>query len=333
MPSPPRFPAAAPGAGHYESYFAKLCHPEEPQAAWIRYTVHQRPGAAPTASLWCTLFDRSLDAPLAAKRTLPAEELGTGDDHYVHIGKSRIGPAAMVGEIAGDGPAATAASWDLRISGDAPPYRHLPRPWMYTGPLPRTKLLSPHPDATFDGRIAVGDREVDVTGWPGVIGHNWGSQHAERWSWLHGCCFAESPRARFDAALGRVRLGRVTTPWVGNGRLVLDGFGHVLGGMNRMLSTRVEESATVCDFLLTGRTARVAGKVWMPVGEAVGWTYADPDGSSHDVVHSSTARMSLVVALPGQPPVRLRTTHGATYELGMREHDHGVPIQPFPDGE
>ena len=23
---------------------------------------------------------------------------------------------------------------------------------------------------------------------------------------------------------------------------------------------------------------------------------------------------------------------GAAYELGMREHDHGIPIQPFPDG-
>jgi hypothetical protein len=23
---------------------------------------------------------------------------------------------------------------------------------------------------------------------------------------------------------------------------------------------------------------------------------------------------------------------GAAYELGMREHDHGVPIQPFADG-
>jgi hypothetical protein len=26
------------------------------------------------------------------------------------------------------------------------------------------------------------------------------------------------------------------------------------------------------------------------------------------------------------------TDHGATYELGMRERDHGVPIAPFRDG-
>ena len=26
------------------------------------------------------------------------------------------------------------------------------------------------------------------------------------------------------------------------------------------------------------------------------------------------------------------TSHGAAYELGMREKDHGMQIQPFPDG-
>ena len=34
----------------------------------------------------------------------------------------------------------------------------------------------------------------------------------------------------------------------------------------------------------------------------------------------------------GRPPIELHTDHGASYELGMRETDHGVPIQPFPDG-
>jgi hypothetical protein len=28
----------------------------------------------------------------------------------------------------------------------------------------------------------------------------------------------------------------------------------------------------------------------------------------------------------------LRAAHGGAYELGMREHDHGVPIAPFSDG-
>jgi hypothetical protein len=28
----------------------------------------------------------------------------------------------------------------------------------------------------------------------------------------------------------------------------------------------------------------------------------------------------------------LASPHGAAYELGMREHDHGVPLAPFDDG-
>jgi hypothetical protein len=43
--------------GHYESFFLRAVDPEQPRAAWIRYTVHKRPDAEPVGSLWCTLFD------------------------------------------------------------------------------------------------------------------------------------------------------------------------------------------------------------------------------------------------------------------------------------
>ena len=55
-PTAARFPDVPARAGHYESFYLKLCHPSEPLGAWIRYTVHKRPGAAPTGSLWFTLF-------------------------------------------------------------------------------------------------------------------------------------------------------------------------------------------------------------------------------------------------------------------------------------
>lgn len=57
-----------------------------------------------------------------------------------------------------------------------------------------------------------------MAGWPGMAGDNWGEQHAERWIWLHGLGFADrGADTWFDAAIGRVRLGPVTTPWVANG--------------------------------------------------------------------------------------------------------------------
>jgi hypothetical protein len=41
--------------------------------------------------------------------------------------------------------------------------------------------------------------------------------------------------------------------------------------------------------------------------------------------------MTLKVERDGAEPVTLTTAGGATYELGMRERDHGVALQPFSD--
>lgn len=46
-----RFPGVGAGAGHYESFYLKACHPSEPLGLWVRYTVHKRPEAPPTGSL------------------------------------------------------------------------------------------------------------------------------------------------------------------------------------------------------------------------------------------------------------------------------------------
>ena len=94
---------------------------------------------------------------------------------------------------------------------------------MYRAPLPRTKLASPQPDAVFAGWVEAAGARTEVAGWRGMVGHNWGAEHAERWVWLHAVGFAEAPGAWLDVALGRVRVGRDVTPWVANGALALDG--------------------------------------------------------------------------------------------------------------
>src|SRR4051812_983664 len=88
-PTEARFPQLAAKAGHYESFYLKACHPADPLGVWIRYTVHKQPGAAPTGSLWFTLFDRSADRPRASKVTLPGPAAGGGD--WIRIGDARLG--------------------------------------------------------------------------------------------------------------------------------------------------------------------------------------------------------------------------------------------------
>jgi hypothetical protein len=310
-PTAARFPAVPARAGHYESFYLKLCHPSEPLGAWIRYTVHKRPGAAPNGSLWFTLFEPG--GPRAAKLTLPRPE--TGDGGWLRVGEARIGSDGARGSVGG-------AEWELSLEAAEAPLLHLPAAWMYRAPLPRTKLLSPAPAARFSGRLVVDGRAIDVDGWRGMAGHNWGSQHAERWIWLHGL----TPDGDWlDAAVGRIRLGPVTTPWVANGAL------SIAGDRYALRRARVTEYPDRCTFRLSGRGVEVRGTVEAPRGRFVGWIYADPDGSEHHTVNCSIADMRLRVSRRGGASSELVVDGSAAYELGMRERDHGMVIQPDPD--
>src|SRR4051812_503849 len=213
-------PTVARDAGHYESFYLKAAHPSEPRAVWIRHTVWKAPGGEAVGSLWCTLFDASWERPVAFKQTL--SDPAVRDGAYLDIGEARFADGTVTGP-----------HWDLTFTPGGEAFPYLPRSWMYRAKLPRTKAESLYPEARFSGRVELGGRAMELDGWPGMIGHNWGAEHAERWIWLHG--------AGLDAILGRVRVGRWTVPWIANGFLDLDGERHRLGGIERVRSTRVNE--------------------------------------------------------------------------------------------
>src|SRR5918912_143618 len=130
-------------------------------------------------------------APHAAKETL--DNLSVPSGGWIRVGESSFGPGRAAGRALG-------ASWELAFEPDAPPFRHLPSDWMYRAPVPRTKTESPAPAARFTGSVTVDGRTVAVDDWPG-------------------------------AAIGRVKMGPVTTPWIGNGCVHVDGRSHRLGGL------------------------------------------------------------------------------------------------------
>jgi hypothetical protein len=322
----PVFPGVARRAGMYESFYLRAVSPEEPLGLCIRYTVHKRPGQRPRGSLWCTFFDGDGGRPFQHKLDVEAPAIpATG---WIALGEARFGPELATGACGG-------ARWSLRISTSEPELRQLPSAWMYRAPLPRTKLTSPAPAARFDGVIELPgspSRTVELRGWRGMIGHNWGSEHAERWIWLHGIDFAEDSTAWLDVAIGRIRVAGRLTPWVANGVLSLAGRRHRLGGLAAR-GLLVAATAGRCRLSLPGAEGLVVeAHVDSPAGAIAGWRYADPDGGAHDVANCSIAALALTVNRPGERSRTLRTAHGAAYELGMRERDHGVPIAPFPDG-
>jgi hypothetical protein len=305
-------------SGGYESFYVRAVDPDRPRSVWLRHTVHQAPGEEPVGSIWLTVFDGDRPEPLAYKASSPGPEV----DGWLRVGESSFGSDGVRG---GAGP----ATWDLTWTGDEPPLRHLPKSFMYSAPLPKTKLESPRPHVHVSGQVTFGGEVFELDGWPGMIGHNWGAQHAERWIWLHGVLFDDRPDDWLDIALGRIRVGRVLTPWVANGVISLNGERIRIGGLGARL--HANEGPSHLDLNLHGHDARLRLTVHSNRPQTVVWRYADPDGGEHHVANCSIAELEAVVIPRDGPAAKLRTAYGGTYELGAREVPANLPVQPFPD--
>jgi hypothetical protein len=310
-PAAARWPAVRPGRGHYESFYLRAAHPTQPRGIWIRYTVTLPPDGEPLGQLWFTFFDRN--RPPRAVRVDAGEPSSDGGASI------RLGDATFAETSAGGSArsATCSASWQLRWTSAEAPLMHLPRDWMYTARLPRTKALSLRPTAVFRGEFEVDGETVAVDGWPGMVGHNWGEEHAESWIWLSGIAFpGRGPDTWLDVTLGRLRLGPLTTPWIGNGALSFNGRRFRLGGPGHRVSVAVADHR--CSMQIRGSGVTVNASAAAPADAFVEWEYANPDGGVHRVLNCSVADLSVGVARPGLDEIELFGDGRAAYELGRR---------------
>jgi hypothetical protein len=300
--------------GSYESRFVRAVDPDAPRAIWIRQTSHRAPGGLLTVAAWCTVF--AADGPRAVKQSGSAPT-------------ARLDDAGAGGAAEAEG---HSAEWALAFAQRDPPLYHLPRRWLYRAPLPRTKLESPEPGVRVTGHVEVDGRRVELDGWPGTTGHNWGTEHAARWVWLHGIAFPDAPGAWLDVAIGRVRLGPVLTPWVANGAVRLEDATRVpIGGFGR--SALVQPAPGRLDATLAGPGgARLVVEAVAPLERTVAFSYRDPSGGGHDVLNCSIASLHARLERRDAPPLSLRTEHGGACELGLPGGEAlGVALQPYPD--
>ncbi len=305
----------------YESWYARVVSPDGKLAIWIRYTIDKIPGQEATGTTWFTLFDEEAERPVARRQV--GQPASAPVNTWVRIGDSMIGPAGLQGEC-------FEGKWQLSFEPRAPILFHLPRPRFYGLPLPKTKPISPVPLGDFNGTVSIGDREIKVDGWRGMIGHNWGTEHADRWIWLHGSSFVEDSEAWIDIVIGRILVAGKLLPWVANGAINAGGRIKRIGGV---FAPGVDVTEAP---LRLEAGIPVAGKSYLeleidsPPNLTVGWQYgdpADPEAEFHQVVNCSAARMTARLTMPGHHNVTLLTTsRGAVYELGMRETGHGIPI-------
>lgn len=318
----PRFPAVARSKPHYESMYLTASHPTEASAFWIRYTVSKPAGGDVTASVWFTQFRP--DGVRAGKVTLPI-----GVQPAIGMTIDDVGSVDATGARGAIETPTLTASWNLTFHDGAEPMTHLRRHWMYVSPIPKTKSTSPHPDLRLSGTITLDGETVQLDGWRGMLGHNWGSEHALRWVWLRGAGFAEDPTAWLDVVIGRIKIGPVTLPWFSNGLINLDGVRHRVGGAYTLPS--VTERADGADISLHAPGLQLEAALTAPLERSVGWEYADPAGDTHQVRNCSTAGMTLTVTERSGATRTLTSEHGCVYELGTHEHDPAVTMQPYSD--
>jgi hypothetical protein len=304
------------GAGGYESWFVSARDPASPRALWIRHTRHRAAQGPESVALWCCVSDPDLGQPPGM-----VKQVFTAFPAEAAAGPGRFrGQAAMGGQTAG---------WDLAISGGQPPLRPLRPPVLYRTPLPRTKLEAPVPDGQVTGLLEVGGREVRVSGWRGTVGHNWGSEHADSWVWLHAAGFGDAPEAWLDLVLARIRIGPARSPWTAMGALSLGGERIALGGLGRR--PRVDARPDRLTAGIAAPDARLQVSVTTADGATVAVPYTDPRGGTRTVCHTALASAELTVHRPNDRELSLSTGRAA-YEYGTSQETPGFTPQPLPEG-
>jgi hypothetical protein len=221
------------------------------------------------------------------------------------------------------------ARWDLAITGGQAPLRPLRPPVLYRAPLPRTKLEATVPDGQVTGMLDVDGRRVSVSGWRGTVGHNWGSEHADSWVWLHAAGFGTAPELWLELVLARIRVGPARSPWTAMGALSLSGERILLGGLGRRPRVDARPGRLTADVPSPG--ARLQLSVITDDDDPVAVSYADPRGGTRAVMHAALASVELTLHRLGDRELTLSSSRGA-YEYGTRQGMPGIVPQPLPEG-
>jgi hypothetical protein len=318
---------------HVESYFLKATDPGGERAIWIKATVFasSTSAASPLAEGWAIAFERKGDErrKTAVKASLPFAESSFGRGEL----DVRFGGSASAPRLSMEPGRTTGAlelrghsiEWDLRYVGDERPIRPLPFAFMYEAPLPKSKLLTPVPDAVFSGELRVDGERWPVEGWKGMQGHNWGSGHAELYAWCHANAWNEDREFVLEGLSARVRVGPILSPMTTIVSVRHRGVAYDFNQPIDLLRARGDVTLRRWNFAARSKHARIEGLVEADARDMVGLYYPNPDGPMTYCLNSKLARAHVRFEAHGRPPLIL-TSRGAALEIGTRDPAHGVEM-------
>lgn len=310
------------GRGHVESYFLKLNDGHGRRALWLKTTILEKRGAPAVAEAWAIAFDRE-GRHKAAKLVVPWESARfstVGLD--VEVGSVRLEEGATRGELRSG---ADTIAWDLRWDHAAPPLVPFPLASMYTGPFPKSKLVSPTPDALFHGSYTVNGERFVVDALRGMQGHNWGVSHTHRYAWVHVSGFDGEPDLVFEGLSGRVKVGPAVLPTLTLACLRWRGVKYEWNQPADLLRNVGTIGRRSWSFSCEGPLGTLNGDFTAADEDFVGLLYENPEGDPCHCLNSKIARGVLELRLAGRMPVVLRTNEAAL-ELGTTATDHGIAL-------
>lgn len=284
--------------GFYESNYLKATAPDGQRAFWIKYNILAPfdPAESAVAELWAVLFDWESGPPLVVKEVRPMTAVTISKEELlIESNGCRLVPAEATGQIEDEG---GQARWTLKLEGDESPLFHLPFARLYTMGFPKKKILTPAPRLTFTGEFTIAGKTLAVAGWPGLRGHNWGSEHAHTYAYGNCSQFDGDPMAILDGFTARIRLGPLTSPWLSTAVLRTGGQEIKLNSLAGWLTPQAVVAFPRWQVTFRGSGYRLRAAWKAPPETFAGLRYRHPDGKVSYCANSKFATLQLELLRP-----------------------------------
>jgi hypothetical protein len=314
-----------PGArGLYESNYLKANDPSGRGALWIKYNLlapvdESRPRFG---ELWAVVWRGPGQRPVVVKEIVAESDITTGAfELAIDMGGATLREDRALGHIDSEG---HEISWDLRLEEGDSPLFHFPLPSLYRIGFPKKKIMTPRPRQVYRGSVTVDGRQVEVDGWVGLRGHNWGSEHAHSYAYGNANLWEQPGSWVFDAFSARIQLGPTLSPWLSAGVLRLPkselAYNQPWRWMNR--TAHVDFPSWSCTFRNSTSAARAR---WtLDPEDVVGLRYLHPSGRVSYCYNTKYATLELDLERQGLREQRV--SHLAELELLTPTPIPGIPL-------
>ncbi|MFO0722649.1 MAG: hypothetical protein U1E65_02620 [Myxococcota bacterium] len=303
-------------AGHVESYFFRANDPRAPRALWVKATILAPLVGPPVAEAWFIWFDG--DRVSAHKETVPYAEASFSATN-IQVGPLRLGLGADPLQIQGQ-----VSKLKLSLALEArrapgllgQPFSLYPEA-LLRGAFPRSKILTPAACLSVTGALELDGQRIELDGWSGMLGHNWGKEHARQYAWGQ-CLFLDArgvPEAMVEGFSGKVEVLGRRTPWVsalivrrGSEEFRFDRL-YDLWAQNAVIDRRSWELSLSGPGGEAHLMMRAPDRPWACLG------YQNPDGRLSYCFNTKLAEVELKVQPRQGHAFVLRSAHGGALEL------------------